>query len=147
MSPQGASSDPTSLASLSPQLAGRVIAGVEQDRPDCVTLRLEDGASLVVELRGERLKLSLHAEGAVARPKRNPSHPTARQRDYLDFIKKYMSRYGVAPAEADIERHFMVSAPSVNAMVRTLERRGFITRARDWSGQALPRSIRVVWEG
>jgi hypothetical protein len=29
-------------------------------------------------------------------------------------------------------------------MVRTLERRGFIARYRDFTGQAMPRSIRVL---
>jgi DNA-binding MarR family transcriptional regulator len=58
-----------------------------------------------------------------------------------------MSRYGVSPAEADIQTHFFVSAPSVNNMIRTLERRGFITRSRDFFGQTEPRSIRVLWDG
>jgi Mn-dependent DtxR family transcriptional regulator len=59
-----------------------------------------------------------------------------------------MGRYGVAPAEADIQRHFMVSAPSVNQMMQNLERRGFIARERDlFTGQAVPRSIRILVEG
>ena len=49
-----------------------------------------------------------------------------------------MDQFGRAPAEADIQRHFLVSAPSVNAMMQTLERRGFITRK-----PGVPRSIRV----
>ena len=43
---------------------------------------------------------------------------------HLDFIKKYALRFGVAPAESDIERHVLVSAPSVNQMIQTLERAG-----------------------
>ena len=43
-----------------------------------------------------------------------------------------------------IVEHFMVSAPSAHEMIKTLERRGFITRDRDFYGQTLPRSIRVV---
>jgi Mn-dependent DtxR family transcriptional regulator len=58
-----------------------------------------------------------------------------------------MDRYGGAPAEMDIQRHFLVSAPSVNQMIRALERRGFIERDRHCSGQAAPRSIRVLWNG
>lgn len=72
--------------------------------------------------------------------------PLRGQMEYLAFIKKYISRYGISPAERNIQEHFMVSAPSVNQMIRTLERRGFIVRDRDWSGQAVPRSIRVVWD-
>ena len=74
------------------------------------------------------------------------SAPTDRQREYLEFIKKFMHRFGVAPAESDIQRHFLVSAPSVNQMIRTLEQKGFLVRDRDWSGHAVPRSIRVLWE-
>ena len=54
--------------------------------------------------------------------------PTKRQLEYLVFIRKYMVRFGRAPAESEIERHFLVSAPSVNQMMQMLERRGFIDR-------------------
>jgi repressor LexA len=70
-----------------------------------------------------------------------------RQREYLESIKKYMHRFSLALAETDVQRHFLVSAPSVNQMMRTLERRGFITRQKDRFGQTLPRSIRVLWDG
>ena len=43
------------------------------------------------------------------------------------------------PAEADIQRHFEVSPPTVHQMVLTLERGGFIRRT---PGQA--RSIEVL---
>jgi repressor LexA len=56
----------------------------------------------------------------------------------------YMARYGVAPAESDIQAHFKVSAPSAHQMVKTLERRGFIVRQRYLLGNVVPRSIRVV---
>ena len=65
--------------------------------------------------------------------------PTSRQREYLEFIKKYMLQFGISPAESDIQRHFLVSAPSVNSMVQALERHGFIMRQR-----GVPRSIRLV---
>ena len=70
-----------------------------------------------------------------------PKSPTQRQSEYLAFIAKYIERWGRAPAESDIERHFMVSAPTVNQMVRTLERRGFITRQ-----PGVYRSIRICIE-
>ncbi|OGA02090.1 MAG: hypothetical protein A3H35_06145 [Betaproteobacteria bacterium RIFCSPLOWO2_02_FULL_62_17] len=54
------------------------------------------------------------------------------------FISKYINRFGRAPAEADVERHFLVSAPSVNQMMQMLERRGFISRQA-----GVPRSIRI----
>ena len=64
--------------------------------------------------------------------------PTPRQLEYLLFIHKYISRFGRAPAEADIERHFLVSAPSINQMMQMLERRGFITRE-----PGVPRSAKI----
>ena len=78
-------------------------------------------------------------EGAV-RPEAPDTleRPTKRQLDYLAFIAKYMDYFGRAPAESDIQRHFLVSAPSVNQMMQMLERRGFITRQ-----PGVPRSIRI----
>lgn len=38
----------------------------------------------------------------------------------------------------------LVSAPSAHMMVKTLERRGFITRDRDIFGNVVPRSTRVL---
>jgi hypothetical protein len=136
-----------SSASLSEQLVGRVVQAFVHDSPDEMTLRFEDGAVLMVEKKPDHLKATLHVAEDQLRPRNGKSGPTQRQREYLEFIKKFLYRYGIAPAEADIQQHFMVSAPSVNQMIRTLERRGFITRARDWSGHAAPRSIRVIWEG
>lgn len=69
----------------------------------------------------------------------NGPQPARRQRDYLDFIARYILRYGVSPAESDIARHFLVSPPSVNQMVQMLERRGFIKRQ-----SGVPRSIKIV---
>ena len=53
---------------------------------------------------------------------------TKTQGQYLAFIYYYTKLHGVAPAEADIQRYFSVSPPSVHNMIVTLERRGFITR-------------------
>ncbi|WP_414636801.1 hypothetical protein [Aquabacterium sp.] len=57
------------------------------------------------------------------------------------FIAKYIARFGRPPAESDIQRHFLVSAPSVNQMMQMLERRKFITRQ-----SGVPRSVRVCIE-
>jgi len=48
-------------------------------------------------------------------------------------------KYGGAPAESDIQRDFLVSAPTVNQMMQRLERLGLIART---PGQA--RSIRLL---
>lgn len=68
-----------------------------------------------------------------------PSVPTARQSQFLAYIHHYSLVNGCAPAEADMQRFFHITAPSVHSMVLTLERRGFIRRV---PGQ--PRSITLL---
>ncbi len=53
---------------------------------------------------------------------------TKTQGRYLAFIHRYMKKFGCAPAEADIQRHFLVSAPSVNTMMKTLTQKRLISR-------------------
>jgi Mn-dependent DtxR family transcriptional regulator len=64
---------------------------------------------------------------------------TKKQGQYIAFIHNYTKINGRPPAEADMQRHFRVTAPSVHQMVLTLERRGLIGRV---PGQ--PRSIRLL---
>lgn len=124
---------PLDTKSLTDHLRGRQVSHVVVDGAGHLALHFSDGTALIVEA---------NAEGLLARvesPARDASHrPTKRQFDYLRFIAKYMDYFGRAPAESDIQRHFLVSAPSVHNMVVTLERRGFITRQ---PGEA--RSIRL----
>lgn len=54
---------------------------------------------------------------------------TELQGQYLAFIHAYTLVNGRAPAEADMQRFFEVTPPSVHNMVKTLERLGLITRA------------------
>jgi len=65
--------------------------------------------------------------------------PTERQGQFLAYIFQYSLVNGCAPAEADMQRYFQITPPSVHSMVLTLERRGFIRRV---PGQ--PRSITVL---
>jgi hypothetical protein len=65
--------------------------------------------------------------------------PTARQAEYLAFIRAFTARWGIPPSFEEIGRHFMTTAPSVNSMVKSLEARGFLTRI---PGAA--RTLRVV---
>jgi DNA-binding MarR family transcriptional regulator len=53
---------------------------------------------------------------------------TAKQGQYLAFIHAYACIFACAPAEADMQRHFRVTPPSVHQMVLTLERAGLIRR-------------------
>lgn len=64
---------------------------------------------------------------------------TELQGQYLAFIRAYTLVNGRAPAEADMQRFFGVTPPSVHQMVLTLEGRGLIARA---AGTA--RSVRVL---
>ena len=64
---------------------------------------------------------------------------TNRQGQYLAFIYYYEKINRRPPAEADIQKYFAVSAPSVHQMVLTLESAGHIART---PGQS--RSLRVL---
>jgi DNA-binding MarR family transcriptional regulator len=64
---------------------------------------------------------------------------TPKQGQYLAFIDAYTRVHLQAPAEADIQRRFGVTPPSVHQMMLTLERAGFIRRQ-----PGVPRSIEVL---
>jgi len=64
---------------------------------------------------------------------------TKLQGQYLAFIVAYTKLNRRAPADADLQRYFDVTPPSVHNMIVTLERRGLIKRA---PGRA--RSIEIV---
>jgi hypothetical protein len=119
---------------------------MSQGSPSEISLRFSDGAMLIIEVSGEELRSTLHVTAPSTNEASSGPRPTNRQLEYLEFIKRYMHRWGESPSEADIQTFFMVSAPSVHQMIRTLERRGFISRDRDWFGQTVPRSIRVLHE-
>ncbi len=64
---------------------------------------------------------------------------TQKQGQYLAFIYYYSRVNGRSPAEADMQRYFRVSPPSVHQMVVTLEANGYIERI---AGQG--RSLRLL---
>ena len=64
---------------------------------------------------------------------------THKQGQYLAFIYYYTKINRRPPAEADIQRYFRVSPPTVHQMILKLEEKGFIRRI---PGQA--RSIEVL---
>ncbi len=63
---------------------------------------------------------------------------TDKQGQYLAFIHAYTLVIGKPPAEADIQRFFAVTPPTVHQMVLTLEGRGLISRT-----PGAPRSIKL----
>lgn len=53
---------------------------------------------------------------------------TEKQGQYLSFIYAYLRVQGRPPAEADLQRYFQVTPPTVHQMVLTLERNALIRR-------------------
>lgn len=64
---------------------------------------------------------------------------TEKQGQYLAFIRAYTLIHRQPPAEADMQRFFRVTPPSVHRMVVELEARGLISRT-----PGAPRSVRVT---
>lgn len=83
---------------------------------------------------------------------------TPTQGRYLAYIHAYISGFGLPPAETEIAEAMGVSPPSVNQMMKTLERKGLIRRqpgvARSieilvapdaipkWKGKRITRTVR-----
>lgn len=69
----------------------------------------------------------------------SPPRFTEKQGQYLAFIYTYTLLNRQAPSEADFQRFFEVTPPSVHQMIIELERRGLITRV-----PRQPRSIKLA---
>ena len=78
-----------------------------------------------------------HKSGTARRT--GPHRFTEKQGQYLAFIHVYSRMFRRAPAEADMQRHFRVSPPSVHQMVLGLERAGLIRRQ-----PGVARSIQIL---
>jgi LexA DNA binding domain-containing protein len=129
------------MTDIANELYGKSVSHVRQPDPQRLEIQFTDDSVLAIALLHGRLTAGLTRGRGDSTSERhdNGPLPTRRQRDYLEFITRYILRYGVSPAESDIARHFLLSAPSVNQMVQMLERRGFITRQ-----SGIPRSIAIV---
>lgn len=53
---------------------------------------------------------------------------TPLQGQYLAFIYYYTKIHGQPPAEADMQKYFKVSAPSVHQMIVALDKKGLIKK-------------------
>lgn len=129
---------PPDAKSLTHRLKERQVSRVVVNGTQQVTIEFSDGTALFVETCLGTLLTRVESPAKTFETGFTSQRPTKRQLEYLAFIAKYVHRFGRAPAESDIERHFLVSAPSVNQMVQMLERRGFIARQ-----PGVPRSIRI----
>lgn len=64
---------------------------------------------------------------------------TQKQGEYLAFIQQYSDIRGFPPSYAEMEHYFRVTAPSVNQMLKNLEKKGLIEKQK-----GKPRSIKVT---
>jgi len=78
-------------------------------------------------------------DGEIMKTRQRDVGMTLTQGQYLAYIQTYTKLHRIPPAEADMQRYFGVTPPSVHSMVLTLEKRGFIERV-----PGRPRSIRVL---
>ena len=122
---------------LARTLQGQQVSHVSAGESQRLVVHFSNGAALTVDADSTALVAAPSRSRAPA-PAPGAPQPSKRQFEYLAFIAKYIARYHIPPAEADIAQHFMVSAPSVNQMVQSLERRGFIARQ-----PGVGRSIRI----
>ena len=88
-----------------------------------------------------------HGTLTMSLPVSSPAPYTERQGQYLAFIHAYTKVNGRAPAQADMQRFFAVTAPSVHQMLLPLERRGFLRRTPGRAGlsksSSLPRTFQT----
>lgn len=100
----------------------------------------------LIEEDGAPIEFLCRHDAPGPRPRRPPGRGTRartgfteKQGQYLAFIDSYVTMHGRAPAEADLERFFRTTPPSVHQMILTLAAKGLISRV---PGQ--PRSIRLL---
>ena len=77
----------------------------------------------------EYLQAEIEAGPPCPRPAVKLAPPyTAKQGQYLALIYYFTKIHGEPPSEAEMQRYFRVTPPSVHQMVRGLESRGLIAR-------------------
>jgi hypothetical protein len=93
-----------------------------------------------------RCNISNYSQSTISFPKvasrparKAKSKYTQKQGQYLAFIYYYTKLNGRPPAEADMQRYFRTTPPTVHAMVLKLEQLGFIEQV-----PYQPRSIRLL---
>ena len=131
---------PPDSGSLTHDLKDQQVLKIVAHGAHQIVLQFSGGTSLIIDWCPDGLLTRVMNADRINTSDTSP-HPTRRQLEYLTFIQKYITRFGKSPAESDIERHFLVSAPSVNQMMQMLERRGFIARQ-----PGVPRSARILFD-
>ena len=97
--------------------------------PHCVGILPGPHVTSVPPIRAQQSGAVTHAESkAVTIFSTMKTRITERQGQYLAFIHYYTKLNGRPPAEADMQRYFRVTPPTVHQMLVTLEAKGFIDR-------------------
>jgi len=120
------------------ELAGRQL-GTRAARRGVRAIRLHSVSSNSVPSSVPPVRGPTDPEFSPMSPRPTELNFTPKQGQYLAFIYAYTHVLGRPPAEADLQRHFGVSPPSVHQMVLTLERTGLIRRQ-----PGVARSIEVL---
>jgi hypothetical protein len=123
-------------AATTPSLRGRTATRLPAPRQlaRIHAVRSADNDQLIIRCAAHHA----HVDDVPMSPPPVPGF-TPKQGQYLAFIYAYTRVLGRPPAEADLQRHFGVSPPSVHQMVLTLERAGLIRRQ-----PGVARSIEVL---
>ncbi len=87
----------------------------------------------------ERASLAHRLLEGLAETEHTKARYTPKQGQYLSFIHYYTKLHGLPPSEADMQRYFRVSPPTVHQMILTLEAKGLIERV-----PRMPRSVRLI---
>jgi len=121
------------------------------DPADLIAASLHERAQVRSFLRRKRHHVAyIHRAGLLADASRSIHRRlvdplmhkfTDLQGQYLAFIHTYSLLHDRPPAEADMQRYFRVTPPSVHRMIIELESRGLIRRR-----PGVPRSIEVLLE-
>jgi hypothetical protein len=125
------------------ELARRVLSAAQQGR-ELVTFGLAQSDPIAyvhrspAQLRGQHMNHM--SEPRHAGPSRGF---TDKQGQYLAFIHAYTLVMDRPPAEADLQRHFGVTPPSVHGMVLSLERGGCQPAAKRRFSRA-SRAVRIL---
>ncbi|HCM36665.1 MAG: repressor LexA [Candidatus Wildermuthbacteria bacterium RIFCSPLOWO2_02_FULL_47_9c] len=56
--------------------------------------------------------------------------PTKKQREVLDFIKRFQKKHHYSPSLKEIAKHFGVSAPTIHQHVQALRKKGYVSAAK-----------------
>src|SRR6202162_5401943 len=121
------------------ELARGVLAGAQQSAEFVALVLAQRHSVTYIHRCPPRLRAQqMNQMPGLCLPASQPGF-TPKQGQYLAFIHAYTLVLGRSPAEADLQRFFRVTPPSVHQMVLTLERSGLIRRQ-----PGMARSIKVL---